>query len=138
MELKFCIHKEQMTVVRSFFGEVSLEAIKQSLNYIWNLPEFNSNYNGIADFREAKLLFSKNDLYEIINKVAEDQKSLRGKVAILVSEPFAAAMATIYGQHSVNIERVEIFCYTLEATKYLGVDPNIMNCLNEVEVVQFK
>lgn len=135
MEFKYCIDKEQKIVVRSFRGEVSLSSLEKSLALVWIDPDYNPLYNGIADFRDSKLLFSKVMLYKLIKTVSDNAMSLQGRVAILVSEPLSAAMATIYGEQLKNMSEVEIFCYLPEAVEFLKVDPNILNCLNDVKAI---
>ena len=135
MEFKYCIDKDQKIVVRSFHGEVSLASLQKSIAMVWDDPDFNAVYKGIADFRDGKLLFSKVMLYKIIKTVSENSLSLQGKIAILVSEPLAAAMGTIYGEEMKNLSHVEIFCYLSEAIKFLQTDSNILDCLNDVKAI---
>lgn len=129
MEFKYYIDKEQKIVVRSFHGDISLDLLEKSLSLVWVDPDYDPHYNGIADFRDGKLLFSKDKLYKIIKTVSENAMSLQGKVAILVSEPLSAAMATIYGDELKNLSHVEIFCYPSEAIQFLQTDPTIFDCL---------
>lgn len=135
MEFKYCIDKELKIVVRSFHGEVTLTSLEKSLALVWIDPDYDPHYNGLADFRYSKIVFSKDVLYKIIKTVSDHPKSLQGRVAIIVSEPLAAAMATIYGEQLNNMSEVEIFCYTLEATNFLKADPSILNCLNDVKPI---
>src|SRR5690606_8905439 len=103
MNFKYYIDKEQRIVIRSFHGEVSLNKLEKSLAKVWADPEYDVSYNGLADFRDCTLLFSKVMLSQIIKTVSDSALSLQGKVAILVSEPIAAAMATIYGEQLNNM-----------------------------------
>ncbi|NEN23714.1 hypothetical protein G3O08_09400 [Cryomorpha ignava] len=135
MEFKYYIDKEQKIVVRSFHGEVSLESLEKSLAVVWVDPDYSPLYSGVADFRDSKLLFSKVMLYKIIKTVSDNSMSLQGRVAILVSEPLSAAMATIYGEQLRNMSQVEIFCYTSVAAKFLEVDTNILDCLSDVKPI---
>lgn len=135
MNFKYYIDKEQRIVIRRYQGDITLVNLEKSLEIVWADPDYDSSYHGITDFRDSKLLFSRDTLYQIIKKVAESPMSLRGKIALLVSEPLSAAMATIYGEEMKNMNDVEIFCYTIEATQFLNVKENIFECLNDKELI---
>lgn len=135
MNFKYYIDKEQRIVIRRYQGDITLVNLEKSLEIVWADPDYDSSYHGIADFRDSKLLFSRDKLYQIIKKVAKSSNSLRGKIAILVSEPLSAAMAIIYGEEMKNMSDVEIFCYTIEATQFLNVKENIFECLNDKELI---
>src|SRR5690554_4247360 len=110
MEFKYYIDKEQKIVVRAYYGEVSLNLLEESLALVWKDPDYDPVYNGLADFRNCNLRFSIEKLLKIIKTVAENVLSLQGKVAILVTEPIAAAMAAIYEEQLEYISKVEVFC----------------------------
>lgn len=133
MEFKYYIDKERKIVIRAFYGEVSLNLLEESLKIVWNDPEYDPTFNGLADFRECKMLFSKERLLKIIKVVADNVMSLQGKVAILVTEPISAAMATIYEEKLERISKVEVFCYTSNAAEFLQVNVNILDSLNNIE-----
>lgn len=135
MEFKYCIDKQQKIVIRSFHGEVSLSSLGKSLALVWIDPDYDVLYNGIGDFRDSKLVFSRTMLTKIIKMVSENTNSLQGRVAILVSDSLTAAIATIYGDELRNLSQVEIFCYTEDATKFLRVEANILDCLADVRAI---
>lgn len=135
MEFKYFIDKELKMDIRSFHGDISLALLEKSLALVWVDPDYDPSYGGIADFRDGRILFSKVLLFNLIKTVSENAMSLQGRVAILVSEPLSAAMATIYGEQLNNMSHVEIFCYTSEATNFLQTDPNILDCLIDAKSI---
>ena len=135
MEIKFFIDTKQKVIIEAFRGEISLATIGKAIPYIWNHPDYSPKFDGIIDFRQSKLLFSKNELHDLMKTIAEDDKGLKGRAAILVSEPIAAAMATIYGEQMKDYHSVGIFCAESEVIHFLRIDPAIFNKLNDPKAV---
>lgn len=135
MEVKFYIDSKQKVIIEAFKGEISLATISQAIPHIWNHPDYSPMFDGIIDFRKSKLLFSKDELHDLMKTIAEDDKGMKGRAAVLVSEPLSAAMVTIYGEQMKAYHSVGIFCEESEVIHFLRIDPIIFKKLDDPNAV---
>ncbi len=135
MEIKFFIDTEQKLIIEAFRGEISLATIGKAIPYIWNHPDYSPKFDGIIDFRKSKLLFSKSELHSLMKTIAEDENGMKGRAAVLVSEPIAAAMATIYGEQMKEYHSVGIFCEESEVIHFLRINADIFKKLDDSNAV---
>ncbi len=135
MRVKFYIDTAEEIIIEAFYGSISIDTIQKAMPHIWNHPDYSVEYDGIIDFRKSKLEFSKSELYQLIQAMSQDDKVMRGKAAVLVSEPLSAAMATMYGDQMKVIHSVGIFCSESEVFRFLNTDAAIFQKINDVNAV---
>lgn len=135
MEVVFYIDTELEIILEHFKGDVTLAKVVEGIQHIWNHPNYVSSYDRIVDFRDCNVLFSHQDLQMLVKSVAEFPQRMRGRAAVLVSEPTAAAAGAMYIDQMKDFHSVAIFCSNSEVVNYLGVDPSIFKKLEDGEAV---
>lgn len=127
MEFKFLIDTEQKVIIETFYGNISLSMIEKAIPHILNHPDYDMTYDGIIDLRKANIKYSKEELLRLVKTVSENEHGLRGRAAVLVSEPMSAALATLYGEEIEGLHSVGVFCSESEVQYYLGINTAIFN-----------
>lgn len=138
MEFKFFIDVDQKVIIESFFGDISFSIMEKAIPYIFNHPNYDKQYDGIIDFRKANLRYSKEELRHFIQTISTNEKGMRGRAAVLVSEPMSAAMATLYGEEMKSIHAVGIFCSESEVLHYLHNKPEIFKRIEQEDAISLK
>ncbi len=136
MEVEFYIDTELKVIIEHFRGDVTLAKVVEVFPHIWNHPDYSPAYDGIIDFRDCNFLFSEAELHMLIKSVAENSKGMRGRAAVLVSEPMSAAMGALYSEQMKDIHSAAIFCSNSEIVNFLGVDPGIFKKLDDPKAVR--
>src|SRR5690554_2224709 len=103
MKFKCFIDVDQGVIIATFYGDISIASMEQAMPYIFNHPDYNKHFDGIVDFRPANLKYSKEELHHFVNSISESDQGMRGRAAVLVSEPVSAAMATLYGEEMKSL-----------------------------------
>lgn len=135
MKVTFYIDTNREVIIEKFRGDATLASIAKSFPHIWNHPDYSPHYDGIIDFRECKLLFSATELNQMTQQIAENKKRMRGRAAVLVSEPMEAAIGAIYSEKMKEVHSAVIFCSNSEVMHYLNIDSGIFDEINRPEAV---
>lgn len=134
MKLDFYIDHKHKVIMQSFLGEISLASITHTIPHIWNHPEYSPAFDSIIDFRESTMLFSREELNDLIKKLGEADKGLEGRLAIMVSDPITAASATLFAEHSKASQSLGIFCSESEVIRFLKCSPEIFDKAENLEL----
>lgn len=136
MEVVFYIDTEKRVIIEGFRGDVTLAKAIEVFPDIWNHPDYSPAYDGIVDFRDCNFLFSPEQLQMMFKRLGESDDRIRGRIALLVSDPMAAAMGAMYSEEIKSVHGAGLFCSNSEVINYLGVDPGIFNKLDDPGAVR--
>lgn len=134
MKLEFYIDQEHRVIMQSFTGEISIASITHTIPHIWNHPDYSPLFDSIIDFRDSKMLFSKEDLNDLIKKLGEAEKGLQGRIAIMVSDPITAASATLFVEQTKASHSFGIFCSESEVIRFMKCSPEIFVKTEQLEL----
>lgn len=134
----FYIDTSRETIIEKFTGKVTLPGIQKVFPHIWNHPDYRVEYDGIIDFRACQLDFKSDELRQLIQSVASSDKGMRGRAAVMVSEPVAAAMGVIYSEGMREVHPSSIFCSNSEVELYLNIDPGIFDQLSNPGAIHIR
>ncbi|NEN23715.1 hypothetical protein G3O08_09405 [Cryomorpha ignava] len=138
MEFKFFIDVDQKVILETFYGDISISDIEKAIPHIFNHPDYNKHFDVAIDFRKANSKYSKQALQDFIKGYVENDQKVLGRVAILVSEPTSAAMATLYGEEMKEIHTLGIFCSESEVHRFLRISPEIFKKIDALETISLE
>lgn len=121
MYYRYKIYVERQLVVYRVEGKPEREEVQAMYSDLVGDPDYDSGFNGIADWRCVISNLSRDDVTAIADLVMADQK-LRQLWVGLVSQPMSTALASIYSRKVQAQHAVEL-CSTPEgASEILGYD----------------
>lgn len=138
MELKFYIDVDEKVIIEAFYGAVSISGIEKVIPFIYKHPDYNRQFDAIIDLRNANSSFTKQALYDFLKIYAENEDLILGRIAVLVSEPMSAAMATLYDEEMSGYHSLGIFCSESEVHHFLQTKPDIFSKIDHVEKISLK
>lgn len=138
MEFKFFINVDQKVIIETYYGDISISSIEKAILHIFNHPDYNNHFDCIIDFRKANSRYSKNALHDFVKSYAENEQKLLGRVAVLVSEPMSAAMATLFEEETRAFHSLGIFCSESEVHRFLQITPEIFSKIDDMERISLK
>jgi len=113
------IFKEKAFVFVEFRGEVMYQDLLQLNIEVSKDPDYEINFNGIIDFREANLRVSVKEVVKIAeHTIAAD--SAKGRWAFLVSEPFDTALAKLYKEKISSLHPQAVYSTVDRAVTFLN------------------
>ena len=121
-QIYYRIFPELHLWVEHYSGTVSVEEIINQRKRVVEAPNYQAEYNAIADFREAILPFKLSELRKFIELLRENV-SMRGnrKVGILTNTPQQVAISELYRLNVGELPmKVEIFSTVEAASRFIG------------------
>lgn len=138
MEFKFFIDVEEKVILERFFGDITISNIEKAIPFIYGHPDYNKHFDVVVDFRKANSRYSKQALHDFVKSYAENEQKVLGRVAVLVSEPMSAAMATLFGEEVKAFQSLGIFCSESEVYRFLQITPEIFSKIDGRERISLK
>lgn len=106
-EFKYEIDKSGQMIYVTWDGLFDLEKVNRSLDEMYCDPEYQQEYNGIADVRKAIFAMNIDELRKNHEFVMNHPNGTRGKWAVVCSSPMQTAYAALYkemsGHHATNV-----------------------------------
>lgn len=115
------IHSHDSLIICSYSGQITIDEIEHATEEMVNRPEFSKAHDGVSDFRQAKVLFTRNELERFNAKAIENSFST-GSWCILADSPMETAMALIYAHEMKEVHPVEVFSTVQGASDFLKKD----------------
>jgi hypothetical protein len=81
------------------------------------------------------MLFSMEDLNDLIKKLGEAERGLQGRIAIMVSDPITAASATLFAEQTKASQSFGIFCSESEVIRFLKCGHEIFKKTENLDFV---
>lgn len=140
MEMRLYVNPQWGIIVQSFHGELTLENWKTAMEKVWNHPEYSRDFIGVMDARDCDIKFKPSELYDVISMLKEnnEERTIRAKGALMVREPMAAALATIYADKMKDFHRAEVFVSDSTAKRYLEIDFPVFEKLHSEEAETYQ
>lgn len=134
--LTFFIDKENKLIIEKYTSITRIANVAMLMVKIWDHPDYDRNYNRIADFREVDLVFSREEFQSFIKVVSENTNSMRSRAAILVEGASVAAIATIYADRMNHLQKIGIFASESEVMNFLNIDDSIFSKIQSSDAVR--
>lgn len=138
MEFKFFIDVDQKVILERFFGDIAISNIEKAIPLIYGHPDYNKHFDVVVDFRKANSKYTKNALHDFVKNYSESEQILLGRIAVLVSEPMSAAMATLFREEVKAFHSLGIFCSESEVHRFLQITPEIFSKIDDMERISLK
>ncbi len=139
MEMRVYIDAEKEIIVQAFYGDLTIEKGKVAMGLLWKHPKYSRDFRGIVDARNSRILLSPKELYEMVTMLKEKLADIKISVkrALMVNEPMAAAIGSIYADKMKDFHSAEVFVSDSAALRYLEVDYPIFEKLDSDEAMIF-
>jgi len=125
---QLAIYPEESLVVCVFSGQITISEIEETAKIMLSHPDFDIHLNGISDFRQAQVTFTRSEL-EYFNRAAIETPFTRGSWCLLADSPIETAMALIYANELKETHPVGVFSTIKGASNFLNKD--LSQYLNE-------
>lgn len=134
--LTFFIDKENKLIIEKYTGITRIASIAELMVNIWDHPDYEQNYDRVVDFQDVSLVFSREEFKQFTKVISENTNSMRGRAAVLVQGPTAAAIVTIYEDQMNHLHKVGIFASESEVMSFLDIDDSIFSKLQNSDAVR--
>lgn len=122
MKHTFFIDTVRRTIVLRYLGKTTVQDMKDIAMEIWAEPSYNQFFNGIIDYRKAKLDTSVDAIAEITDYFLEASEASFGHAAILAARPLETALNMIFADRMLCRNKMHIFSTWEAACKFVGVE----------------
>lgn len=137
MKVRFFIDKDQEVIIQKFIGKLTMNGWLKSVEAVWNHPDYRQDYKGIVDFRFCEVQMKPEEVRNLIDLLQkENEKALRARSVILVSEPLAAAFATMFSEKMNDVAPAEVVLTEEEVVRKMDVDEAIFQMVNSELAVE--
>lgn len=139
MQMRFYVSVQQQTIIQKFLGRLTFKKWITAAEAVWNHPDYDQGYKGIVDLRDCEIDMSMADIKTMIDLLKnESEKALRAEAAVLVSQPIAAAFATIYSEKMKDLAPANVVLDEEDAFGIVGVDKKTFEYVNSdrAEVIE--
>ncbi len=134
--MRFIVLEEEQLILQKFVGELRYDNWLQSAEEVWHHPKYDKLYRGLVDFRDADVKMGVPEVKSIVKLLTEDdEKAMRADTVILISEPTAAAFASIFADTAGDLFKTNIATTEEGAAAKVDADPSVFARLNGPDVV---
>jgi len=133
--LTFFIDTESEIIIEKYTRVSRISNIANLMVNIWEHPDYDQNYDRVVDFQEVDLVFSREEFQNFIKIIKENDQSMRGRAAVMVQTPTAAAITTLYEDEMNHMHTVGIFASESEVMNFLNIDDSIFSKIDGSEAV---
>jgi hypothetical protein len=118
MSFEFTIDTAAQIIRETWTDTVDLTQLKESSRSEWQHPDYHKNLHMIADFRQAKVDLSSNDIWTFVRWFSQNESL--GKLAVVVSREVGFGLARMFSSISEDnkqfSESMRVF-YSLDAAE---------------------
>lgn len=131
MEIRFYIDVNQEALILKFSGKLTFDRWYRGASAVWDHKDYQKSFDGIVDFRSSELDMKTADVKKIVEIMqTEEEKAPRGKAVILVSEPMAAALGSIFSDNVKDVQTANIVLSEDDALKILNLQDDLFRRVN--------
>lgn len=121
MSYSFSINTAQRLMYLRWEGLITLGHIKDLAEYVWDHPDYDPDFCGLFDVREATLSLSLREVGNLRHFLSRDARYIRNCFAIVITAPFPTALAMLFAARSTS-RRIGVFSTPEAAQAWLDVE----------------
>lgn len=118
----FSIDSERELIVARYIGPTTVQDMKDLAAAVWAHPDYNQNFNGILDYREATLDASPGAIGEIASYFLTASDASYGRAAIVTSRPLETALNFLFAQRMRSRNVLQVFTTWAAACEFIGAE----------------
>ncbi|MGJ8640195.1 MAG: hypothetical protein ACSHYA_12470 [Opitutaceae bacterium] len=134
MKFEYQIIKEHQLIIEIVSGHVTLEGLADKTSALFQDPDFNAQYVGIADYRNASPQITRTELYGFASFLNENELFGEAKWAVIADNPMVVALTQIFQQRMVDQNLIGIFNTSEGAAKFVD-RPVALNYVHDYPVI---
>lgn len=137
MKFTYYIIKEKKLVLERIEGHTSLEGIQKGMMQIWQHPDYDTNFSGLLDLRNADVTMGHAEVDVLAKLLFSSVKASNGNMILLVSKPMETALSMIFQEKMISKNKVLIYNYPATALSILGVSNEEFDMLDSDRCYSF-
>ncbi len=129
MKYQYEIIKEHKLIIEQVSGQVTIEELAEKTHKLFTDSDYNSSYNGVADFRQASSQITRTELYGFANFINQSNQFGHSKWALIANDPMLVALSQIFQQRLTKTESFAIFSGVASAAEFVN-NPAVLDYLH--------
>lgn len=109
---------EQKLILLVYHGDVTIQDVIEATRELVAHPHFSNEFDGVADYREAKVKFTAEELAGLTQSV-KDQDMAHGTWCLLADGPLETAMMNLFKRNLRDLHPILVFSTVAAASKLL-------------------